>query len=145
MNNNLLYKIIFLLTIFELLFVISYSQEFNKEKTFNSELDTLPVIGSTIFCKYRNTISRDLLLYQDSILINLKEFRIVSFKMSAFALGHEVELVSYSNLITSSMKKTVNNTKVNYKFVYFEDIKIVGDDNIIKKPSIDKIKLIFID
>lgn len=140
MSNKLIH------IIFVISFVISCNHSISQttaDKSYNHYTDTLLIIGDIVIDQEKVHINREDFLNADTLQVNQRGFKVVSFKLNALALGANVTLNSESGSITSDMKNEVLNERVKYKFIYLKDILLQSSDGRMKKPSTKSIKLIF--
>lgn len=121
--------------------LFAYNQD--NEKTFNHYKDTLIIIGEKPIDKHKFFVNREELLENDSLKINQKGLKIISFEMKALALGNSISLTSKSNVLTPSMKQEIIKGKVKYKFFYLKNIILQNKNGEQLSPSTKDIKIIF--
>lgn len=121
--------------------LFAYNQ--NNEKTFHHYTDTLIIIGEKLIDKNKFFINREELLENDSLKINQKGLKIISFEMKALALGNSISLTSKSNILTLSMKEKIIKGKIKYKFFYLKNIILQNKNGEQLNPSTKDIKVIF--
>lgn len=123
--------------------LLAYSQ--GDEKKFNHYNDTLIILGDKYIDTYKILISRDELLDNDTLKINQKGFKIISFEMKALALGSNITLTSNSNIINKKMKEEIIKGRVKYKFIYLKNIFLQNRSGRKFSPSTKDIKIVFTD
>ncbi len=121
---------------------ISYGQS-NSEKIYDHSRDTLIVLGEKIVDTYKILINREALLNIDSLSVNQKDLRVISFSMNALALGQNITLKSTSNVLTTAMKNEILNEQTKYKFIYLKNILLQSKDGQDYFPSTRSIKIVF--
>jgi len=113
------------------------------ENSYNHYTDTLIIIGDLVVDKYKVHINREDFLETDTLKVNQKGFKVISFKINALALGANITLSSESGAITTEMKNEILNERIKYKFIYLKDILLQSSDGRMKSPSTKSIKVIF--
>jgi hypothetical protein len=127
--------------------VISLEQlcaQANSEKTYDVFRDTLIIIGNQVINKEKILLTREVLLNSDTIRINQKGLTIGQFSFYAIALGKSVNLTSNQPLLTNEMRNEIRNNNPNYKIIYLKDIILRTKDGREVKPSVQTLKIIFL-
>ncbi len=140
MNNNLrnLFLCIFVFFITNL-----FSQDGEGCK-YDKFRDTLIVFNNQVINCEKIYIEREKFIEADTLLINQKGLVIDKFNIQAIALGQNIILSSNSNKILKSMKDLVTNQSTKYKFIYIKDIILRTTDGRLVSPSVNNIKIVFI-
>lgn len=109
------------------------------------ENDTLITLGSYILADEKMYIPKDTFIQQNTIGTNIPGVEVVSFMMTAFALGKEFKAEADNNKFTNSMINAVQNTANHYKFVNLKDFRLMNPSGDIYVPRMKKIKIVLTD
>ena len=78
-------------------------------------------------------------------IICTNHFKLIPKLVSSFTLGNELDLVVTSEIIPLELKQAIVSTEVQYKYINFKNILLVDKQNNTIKPTLQNIKIIFLD
>lgn len=105
--------------------------------------DTLLIVGGQLIDSDHFMIDRNLLLKNDTVLVNLAGAKVESFVFSAFALGQKVTLTNTGNVFSEEFAEQLLNKESIFKFFYLKDIILRTSDGRKVSPSTRNIKITF--
>ena len=112
---------------------------------YDCNKDTVLIIGEKKLCEFKNYLNREDILNSELIVINHDDLQVLSYNVSSFTLGNELDLVVTSEIIPLELKQAIVSTEVQYKYINFKNILIVDKQNNTTKPTLQNIKIIFLD
>ncbi len=135
-------SVVFILTITNLYL---FSQDKKQEFAIDCKTDTLLVIAGKTLCEYSTYFSREDFLNAEMIYVNHDDLVVASFNVSSFTLGNSLYISIRSNLITEALKKNLVSGEINYKYINLQDILLKDEQNNYIKPTLQNLKIIFLD
>lgn len=114
----------------------------NTERCY-TESDTLLIVGGQLIDNDHFMIDRNLLLNNDTIIVNRSGLKVESFVFSAFALGQKVTLTNDGNVLSDEFVEHLLNKESIFKFFYLKDIILRTSDGRKVSPSTRNIKITF--
>ena len=130
--------------VFTSLALNTFCQNINKNDAIDCDRDTLLVIGGHTLCEYSNYIDRSVFLNAETITINHEDLEIATYNVSSFTLGNSINLSIRSEKITDELKKALASEQVRYKYINLTDILLYDGQNNLIKPTLQNLKIIFI-
>lgn len=131
----------FLLFLFTLVSLTLRAQPTNVQ--FDEGKDTLLIVCGTVVTDNGMILNRNLLIENDSILINKSGLSVESFTFSAFSLGQKISLRNQGNVFSDEVKYQLTNKESIFKFFYLKDIILRTDDGLSVPLSNRSIKITF--
>lgn len=126
-----------------LIISIGNIQAQTQEKIFDHYSDTLVLLNEIFIDTHKVLLKREQVLAIDSLQVNQRGLKVKSFEFSAITLGNSIQLHSDGAKFTKAMHDEINNSKMNYKFIYIRDIILESEDGRQLEPSIKSIKITF--
>ena len=114
----------------------------NTERYYDDS-DTLLIVGGQIVDSDHFMMDRNLLIKNDTILVNRPGFNVDSFVFSAFALGQKVAVNNQGNVFNDEVIDHLINKESIFKFFYLKDIILRTSDGRKVSPSTRTIKITF--
>ncbi len=114
----------------------------NTERYYDDS-DTLLIVGGQIVDSDHFMMDRNLLIKNDTILVNRPGFNVDSFVFSAFALGQKVAVNNQGNVFNDEVIDHLINKESIFKFFYLKDIILRTSDGRMVSPSTRTIKITF--
>ena len=99
----------------------------NTERYYDDS-DTLLIVGGQIVDSDHFMMDRNLLIKNDTILVNRPGFNVDSFVFSAFALGQKVAVNNQGNVFNDEVIDHLINKESIFKFFYLKDIILRTSD-----------------
>ncbi len=110
---------------------------------YYDDSDTLLIVGGQIVDSDHFMMDRNLLIKNDTILVNRPGFNVDSFVFSAFALGQKVAVNNQGNVFNDEVIDHLINKESIFKFFYLKDIILRTSDGRMVSPSTRTIKITF--
>ncbi len=110
---------------------------------YYDDSDTLLIVGGQIVDSDHFMMDRNLLIKNDTILVNRPGFNVDSFVFSAFALGQKVAVNNQGNVFNDEVIDHLINKESIFKFFYLKDIILRTSDGRKVSPSTRNIKITF--
>lgn len=133
--------VLFVFTVFAL---NTFCQNIKNDDAIDCDRDTLLIIGNLILCEYSNYIDRSVFLNAETITINQLDLEIASYNVTSFTLGNSISLNIRSEKITDELKNVVASKQVQYKYLNLTNILLNDKQNNLIKPTLQSLKIIFI-
>lgn len=133
--------VLFVFTVFAL---NTFCQNIKNDDAIGCDRDTLLIIGNLILCEYSNYIDRSVFLNAETITINQLDLEIASYNVTSFTLGNSISLNIRSEKITDELKNVVASKQVQYKYLNLTNILLNDKQNNLIKPTLQSLKIIFI-
>lgn len=138
------FKILITLFVLTVIVLNSFCQNINVNDAIDCDRDTLLVIGDHTLCEYSNYIDRSVFLNTEIIAINQEGLEIASYKVKSFTLGNSMSFSIRSEIITDELKKVIASEQVRYKYINLTNILLYDNQNNLIKPTLQNLKIIFI-
>lgn len=138
------FKMQIVLFVFTLFALNTFCQNIENENAIDCDRDTLLIIENLILCEYSNYIDRSVFLNAETITINQIDLEIASYNVTSFTLGNSISLNIRSEKITDELKNVVASKQVQYKYLNLTNILLNDKQNNLIKPTLQSLKIIFI-
>jgi hypothetical protein len=110
----------------------------------NTDNETLIVIGDRKVDTFQIELSKNDFLKAGKIKTNQKGWSVNSYNFSMFALGNSIRCEVSDSMYSTKLRESVENKKINYRYINIEGVKVIDKEGNISMPKIDTVKVKFI-